>query len=106
MASRIQELLHEIEIAIYGEQVRGAIHDAIEECYSDVSSAATLANAATASANELKGYVPKTRFDEVNEEKKMISWGRDSRPQVKEREDDEKMDGVTIRDSIGRGQDS
>ena len=35
MASRIQELLHEIEVAVYGEQVRGAIHDAIEECYTD-----------------------------------------------------------------------
>ena len=52
MASRIQELLHEIEIAIYGEQVRSSIHDAIEECYTDVSTATTAATAATSSANQ------------------------------------------------------
>ena len=32
--------------------------------------------AATASANELKGYVPKTRFDEVNEEKKNLQTAK------------------------------
>lgn len=32
--------------------------------------------AATASANELKGYVPKTRFDEVNEEKKTLQTAK------------------------------
>ena len=32
--------------------------------------------AATASATELKGYVPKTRFDEVNEEKKALQTAK------------------------------
>ena len=51
MASRIETLLEEILNAVYGEEVRGSIHDAIEECYSDVSSAETLANSATNAAN-------------------------------------------------------
>lgn len=32
--------------------------------------------AATASAEELKGYIPKTRFDEVNEEKKNLQTAK------------------------------
>ena len=32
--------------------------------------------AATASADELKGYIPKTRFDEVNEEKKNLQTAK------------------------------
>lgn len=35
--SAISEDLAKILSAIYGEEVRGAIHDAIEQCYSDVS---------------------------------------------------------------------
>lgn len=51
MASRIQELLDDILHAVYGEEVRGSIHDAIEECYSDVTTAKTSAESATAAAN-------------------------------------------------------
>ena len=51
MASRIQTLLDEILDAVYGEEVRGAIHDSIEECYSDVSTAKTAADSAVSSAN-------------------------------------------------------
>lgn len=35
--SAISEDLAKIQSAIYGEEVRGAIHDAISQCYSDVS---------------------------------------------------------------------
>lgn len=52
MASRIQELLQQINVAIYGEEVRGSIHDAIEQCYDDVTAAKTLAGDATSAANQ------------------------------------------------------
>lgn len=51
MSSRIETLLNEILNAVYGEEVRGAIHDAIEECYDDVSTAKTTAEDATSAAN-------------------------------------------------------
>ncbi len=51
MASTIETLLAEILNAVYGEEVRGAIHDAIEECYDDVSTAKTVAEDATTAAN-------------------------------------------------------
>lgn len=51
MASSIETLLAEILNAVYGEEVRGAIHDAIEECYDDVSTAKTVAEDATSAAN-------------------------------------------------------
>lgn len=35
--SDISEYLRQIEEAEYGEDVRDSIHDAIEQCYSDVS---------------------------------------------------------------------
>ena len=33
----IYELLEQISSAIYGEDVRGSIHDAIEQCYEDAT---------------------------------------------------------------------
>ena len=50
MASTIQSLLEQILNAVYGEEVRGSIHDAIEQCYEDVSTAKTAAESATDSA--------------------------------------------------------
>lgn len=47
----IQTYLQQILDAVYGEEVRGAIHDAIEECYTDVTTSATSADAATTAAN-------------------------------------------------------
>jgi len=49
--SRISNLLAQILRATYGRDVRQSIHDAIEECYSDVSNAKTLADSAATSAN-------------------------------------------------------
>ena len=49
--SKIQEYLTKIMNAVYGRDVRSAIHDSIEECYRDVSTAETLADAATKKAN-------------------------------------------------------
>ena len=46
MASSIQELLNRIQNAIYGREVRGSIHDAIEMCYDDVTEGKTIAEAA------------------------------------------------------------
>lgn len=51
MASRIQEWLNDIKNAIYGEEVRDAIHNSIEECYNDVSSGKTIAEQAASAAN-------------------------------------------------------
>lgn len=42
--SAISNLLNQIKTAIYGEQVRDAIHDAIAQCYTDVSNAKTIAD--------------------------------------------------------------
>lgn len=35
--SAIDTYLQAIQTAVYGEEVRGAIHDAIQQCYTDVS---------------------------------------------------------------------
>ena len=35
--SAIQTFLEKIKTAIYGEEVRGSIHDAIEQCYKDAT---------------------------------------------------------------------
>ncbi len=35
--SSIDNYLQAIQTAVYGEEVRGAIHDAIQQCYTDVS---------------------------------------------------------------------
>lgn len=44
--SKISEYLKKIKEAVYGYEVRDAIHDSIEQCYSDVTTAKTLANEA------------------------------------------------------------
>ncbi len=49
--SKISEYLNKIKTAIYGREVRDAIHDSIKECYTDVTSGATLANEASDKAN-------------------------------------------------------
>ena len=48
----IAENLQAIKEAVYGEEVRGAIHDSIRQCYEDVSASKTLADSAAASATE------------------------------------------------------
>lgn len=52
MARSIQSLLDSILAAVYGEQVRTAIHDSIETCYDDVQAGVTLADEAAANATE------------------------------------------------------
>lgn len=49
--SRISNLLAQILSAVYGKDVRQAIHDSIEQCYSDVSTAKTLADDSVTAAN-------------------------------------------------------
>lgn len=51
MSSTIQTHLNKIKTAVYGVEVRDAIHDSIEECYDDVSSAKTRAEAAIVNAD-------------------------------------------------------
>lgn len=48
--SRINDYLQEIKTAIFGEDVRDAIHDAIGQCYSDISTAKTIADDSAAAA--------------------------------------------------------
>ena len=50
MPGTIQDYLNAIENAKYGEQVRSAIHDSIEMCYSDVSTGTTQIDAAITAA--------------------------------------------------------
>lgn len=49
--SQIQTNLNKIKTAVYGVEVRDAIHDSIEQCYDDVSTAKTKADNATTVAN-------------------------------------------------------
>lgn len=49
--SQIQTNLNKIKTAVYGVEVRDAIHDSIEQCYDDVSAAKTKADNATTAAN-------------------------------------------------------
>ena len=42
--SQIQTNLNKIKTAVYGVEVRDAIHDSIEQCYDDVSTAKTKAS--------------------------------------------------------------
>lgn len=49
--SKISEYLDKIKTAIYGREVRDAIHDSIKECYTDVTNSSTLADAASKNAN-------------------------------------------------------
>lgn len=48
----IAQILAQIMAAKYGKDVRQAIHDGIEECYTDVSTAKTIAENAALAADE------------------------------------------------------
>lgn len=50
--SRIQDLLRQIQTAVYGKDVRQSIHDSIQECYEDVTNAKTLADNSVVQMNE------------------------------------------------------
>ena len=52
MPANIQDLLNRIANARYGEQVRSAIHDSIEQCYTDVTEGKTSAEAAALLAQQ------------------------------------------------------
>ena len=49
--STIEQNLAKIKSAVYGREVRDAIHDSIEQCYTDTSTSATAATSAAQSAN-------------------------------------------------------
>lgn len=49
--SNIDTYLAKIMSAVYGEEVRGSIHDAIEECYTDTTTGKTTADTAAVAAN-------------------------------------------------------
>lgn len=50
MAGKIAESLDKIKNAVYGVEVRDAIHDSIKECYDDVTASKTLADKAAGNA--------------------------------------------------------
>ena len=50
--SKISEYLQLIKTAIYGREVRDAIHDSIKQCYEDVTTAKTLADESLAKTTE------------------------------------------------------
>lgn len=60
--SKISEYLQLISDAVYGREVRGAIHDAIEQCYKDGSS---FTKAEIRTEGENKGHLILTRIDGV-----------------------------------------
>ena len=51
MPSQIKILLDKIKTAVYGIEVRDAIHDSIAECYDNAAAGQTLADTAAQSAN-------------------------------------------------------
>ena len=51
----ISQNLASILAAQYGSQVRGAIHDSISQCYTDVSTAKVFVDSATTNANTAAG---------------------------------------------------
>lgn len=53
--STIEENLARIKTAVYGKDVRDAIHDSIEQCYTDTSTSATAADSAASAAREAAG---------------------------------------------------
>lgn len=65
MASRIQNYLNTILSAVYGRDVRQAIHDAIEECYDDVDTAKTAAEDATTAASNAASRANTARANAV-----------------------------------------
>lgn len=50
MSSRIAQLLAGILSSVYGRDIRQTIHDAIEQCYTDVTGGVTIAETAASSA--------------------------------------------------------
>lgn len=71
----INEYLRKIKEAIYGEEVRGSIHDAIEQCYKDATGHPDSVAAAVKEIGEVSANLSKETADrkaEVNTERKRI----------------------------------
>lgn len=58
MASSIETYLNQIINAVYGREVRSAIHDGIKECYDDVTNSKTIADAAAETAELASKNLP------------------------------------------------
>lgn len=54
--SVIDNYLQEIKTAVYGEEVRDAIHDAIQQCYTDVSEGGAAFDSIAESFNQSLHY--------------------------------------------------
>lgn len=54
--ANITELLEEINTAVYGEDVREAIHDAIEQCYEDATGNPSSVSALVQDVTELQTF--------------------------------------------------
>lgn len=71
----INDLLKKIKEAIYGEEVRNSIHDAIEQCYKDATGHPESVAAAVKEIGEVSANLSKETADrktEVNTERKRI----------------------------------
>ena len=71
----INDLLKKIKEAIYGEEVRGSIHDAIEQCYKDATGHPESVAATVKEIGEISANLSKETTDrkvEVNTERKRI----------------------------------
>ena len=65
--SNIDEFLKQIQSAIYGEEVRSAIHDSIKQCYTDGKSfkKVEILDADDPTTGYLRGHLILTRIDDV-----------------------------------------
>lgn len=62
----IEQNLAKIMSAVYGKDVRAAIHDSIEQCYTDVTRSATAADAAASAANSAASAASNAATDAEN----------------------------------------
>lgn len=103
--SAISNLLNQIKTAIYGEQVRGSIHDAIEQCYEDVTNAKTLAdnsiNNSTAALNNANDAVNRANAAQRTADNAIadVTAARDTTVQAKDDAVAAKNDSVAAKEA-------
>ena len=96
--SNIDTYLAKIMSAVYGEEVRGSIHDAIEKCYTDTTTGKTTADTAAASANAAA-----TRANTAASEAEEIADDMDGLVKVQNTQPSEAINKVWF-DTTGNGE--
>lgn len=78
MATTVQDLLDQILNARYGEEVRSAIHDSIEQCYTDTVSGVNAATAAASSAVSIAETAASSAYSAMNAANEAASSAREA----------------------------